>query len=137
MILFIEINKLPDELIKYIYDFIPLYNLINLNKQFYNLYHKHIKINKRLYDNYIRNIIRNDNFFVFETLLNENRIYWNKTTKIFYKNLIFSNYIYYLLHIIKLYNASNCQNILKEQIKKISTNEYKKKITINSIRWKH
>jgi len=64
-------NNLPHEILKLIYDFIPIKNLIFLNKKCYNLYHSLIKYSVN-FSVVIRDVIRRDNDFVLQKLIDEN-----------------------------------------------------------------
>jgi hypothetical protein len=67
MKLFERINKLPHELVDIIYDFIPGITKCVLNKNLYKNYHPCIKpyiLRRGVFDNYIRDIIRNDFDFI-------------------------------------------------------------------------
>ena len=66
-----KINKLPNELINLIKEYIPKQKLAFTNKTNYLLYHKLIKSTIKNYENYIRDMIRRDNDFVFNLILRE------------------------------------------------------------------
>jgi hypothetical protein len=71
-----SVDKLPDELIKVIYDFLPRFILANLSKKNYIKYH--LYISKRIinYDSFIRSCIRNENDMVFYYNVIENNKKW-------------------------------------------------------------
>ena len=91
-----QIILLPDELIRYILLFVPIRNLVFVNKTYYYLYHKCIKSYIINYNSFIIDIIRRDNDFVFKQLINENYKTWISKKKIYYKNKVFSNYIFFI-----------------------------------------
>ena len=71
------INKLPHDIVNYkIKQFIPKKAFVFTNKENYILYHSLIKQNIKNYENYIRDTIRRDNFFVFERIVRENYNKW-------------------------------------------------------------
>ena len=74
-----NVNKfLPLVIIDMIKEYIKKQQLVFTNKKNYILYHSLIKPNISNYDNYIRDTIRRDNFFVFERILRENHEKWLK-----------------------------------------------------------
>ena len=141
MDLFLFIQKfIPCEIIKIIYDYIPLYRLVFLNKSYYFTYHHLLKISN--YDNYIRDIIRNDNSFVFKILLIEKYHIWIKILRYEYKNIICYDYISFINYFIIENKSNNCKNELDIYIKlkkygTINKNEFKKNNIIVNKRWKH
>ena len=65
------IKKLPLDVELIIQEFIPLQVLCTLNKKFFIKYHGLVKqwIPKDQYENYIRDMVRRDNDFVFSLLI--------------------------------------------------------------------
>ena len=96
--LIVNINKLPTELIDIIKEYIPTKSLVFVNKTYYILYHPLIKQYINNYENYIRDVIRRDNEFVFERIVNENFSKWFQIKKYRYKNIIFNNYAYFVIN---------------------------------------
>lgn len=131
------IENYPDELKRLIFSFIPLYRHVFLNKYFYYNYHKYIKINN--IENYIRDIIRNDNSFVFKFIIKENFYKWKLLKKYLYKNIICYDYLSFVNYYIIQNKANKCQQELNDYLKEqgMSKNEFKKKNTIINKRWKH
>ena len=133
-------NIIPDELIQIIFSFIPLYRLIFLNKTFYYKNHKLLKIHILNYDNYIRDIIRNDNRFVFNLLLLENYNKWKNIKKYNYKNIICYDYLSFVKYFIIQNKSDNCKQEFDDFIietASINKNEFKKKNIIINKRWKN
>ena len=85
-----QISDLPDDIIRYIKEFISVNKLVFVNKTFYNLYHHTIRKTIPLYENYTRDTIRRDNEFVFEIVIRENIDYWLKNKQYRYKNMVFT-----------------------------------------------
>lgn len=133
------IKDLPNELQNIIFSYIPYSKLIFVNKNYYLAYHKYLTINPTYIENFIRDIIRKDNRFVFKMLLLENYTKWTKIKKYMYKNIICYDYVsfvnYYIIH-----NKSNkCKQELNDYISKyglMNKKEFKKKNTIINKRWK-
>ena len=99
--LFENIIKLPYDLILYIKDFIPKKQFVFTNRENYKLYHIFLKPYISKYENYIRDTIRRDNFFIIERIISENFKIWMKINNHIYKNMIFEIY-YFLYYIIVL-----------------------------------
>jgi hypothetical protein len=130
-----NIINLPQEIINLIQTYIPVKYLVFVNKTFYHLYHYRLKPFIPLYDNYIRDIIRRDNSFVYREILCENFEKWLLLKKYYYKNMVFNNYVYFVLHYCIENNSDRCREILIEYLKK--RNLYKnlhKKIVVKYIK---
>jgi phosphoribosyl-ATP pyrophosphohydrolase len=131
-----NIFELPDDIIDLIKEFIPRQKLVFVNKSFYNLYHHFIKKTISLYDNYVRDTIRRDNEFVFQKILEENIDLWLKNKQYRYKNMVFTNYIYFIMHYCIENNAENCREITHDYLKKrdLCRNLHKKNV-VKYIKW--
>ena len=70
------IDKLPDELIDIIKEYIPLEVTIFLNKTLYLKNHRVLKKHIPNYESYIRDMVRMNNVFVFEQICKENFKKW-------------------------------------------------------------
>lgn len=134
------IKNLPLEIEMYIHDFIPKQVLCFLNKKYYVKYHKYIKdwVAKELYENYLRDMVRRDNEFVFNFLVKENYKRWLQIRKYRYKNIIYGNYICFMESFCIENQSTNCRNSLKEFLNKtgLSKNQHKKN-TITNIIWRN
>ena len=134
-----NISRLPDELIREIYTYIPNSVTIFLTKNSYIKHHNLIRkyINKRNIENYIRAIVRQDNDFVFKQLLIENQVRWLNMKKCYYKNCIYSNYLNFLESYSLDNESTKCRKLISELFKELglSKNQHKKN-TIKYIRWK-
>jgi hypothetical protein len=129
------INKLPQELIKIIFEYIRPIVLVTLNKSYYVIYHPSIKKYlcnvKHQYDNYIRDIIRRDNNYVFNQVLQENYRHWLHFHNYCYKDKIYINYLYFLLDYCMLYESNKCKQMIQSAIydsNGISKNQHKKNL---------
>lgn len=141
IILLEKIHLLPEVIIQIIHEYIPLYILVFVTKEFYMNYHpnlyKYHRIPRDTYDSYIKDMVRKDCHFIFEQLVRENYNKWTSTTKYNYKNIVYANYNYFLKHYCMQHNATNCKNILDSFFNDsgLSKNQHKKN-THKSIRWK-
>lgn len=124
-----KLNRLPNELKRLIFKFIPTIKLVGLNHYYYDKYHYmiSIKIFSGEYSRYIHDLIRNDNSLAFQQILKEMRnIYENEFTerkRYVYKRKIFKTLYDYLLFLCKNYESNNCKNLL------ITQQEFKLKLT--------
>jgi hypothetical protein len=133
-----NIQKLPDEIISIIKEYIPHFHLVFVNKQNYKLYHPLIKKYIYNYENYIRDIVREDHSFVFEQILNENYKRWMTIKKYTYKNIIYNNYIYFIISYCIDNQSNNCRIVLVNFLREhgLCQNQHKKNI-LKNIRWKN
>lgn len=136
------LNKLPHELIDVIKDYIPYISLIFTNKNNYIKYHHLLNINhiipRTLKENYIRDIVRRDLHFVFERIINENIQKWLIIKHYIYRNIIYTNYVYFLKDFCFINESHKCRNILNKFLEEngLCQNQHKK-ITSKHIRWKN
>jgi hypothetical protein len=131
-------NLLPSEIILLIKDYIPISILVFLNKTNYDLYHSlYLKKNVVNYEKYIRYMIRRDNSFVFETIMKEKYKKWLLIKDYAYKNLVFKNYLYFIIHYCIDNDSNNCRTIISNFLKELGLckNQHKKNI-VKHIRWK-
>ena len=133
-----NIINLPNEIMQLIKEFLPVRIIVFTNKQNYDLYHYCIKKYIKNYENYIRNTLRRDNLFVFEKIMRENFKKWIKIKNYIYKNIIYKNYICFIINYCIDNESSKCKCLLKEFIEEhgLSKNLHKKNI-IKHIRWKN
>ena len=97
------INNLSPDIINYeIKQFIPKKVFVFTNKENYILYHPLIKQDIKNYENYIRETIRRDNFFVFERIVRENYNKWTEIKKNICIKILFLKIMLILLLIIVL-----------------------------------
>lgn len=131
-----KLSDLPDDIIRLIKEFIPQQKLIFVNKYFYNLYHPLLRSTISTYENYVRDMIRRDNNFVFERIIKENIDRWLKNKEFRYKNMIFNNYIYFLSHYSIENNSERCREIIMNYLSKrdLCRNLHKKKV-VKYIKW--
>jgi len=136
--LFTKMDRLPDDLIRYIKDFIPKKNLVFTNRENYNLYHTFLKPCIANYENYIRDTIRRDNFFVIEKIILENFAIWTKINNYMYKNMIFKNYVYFIMHYCIENNSTKCRVVVMDFLQQhgFDKNLHKKNI-VKYITWKN
>jgi len=134
-----NINNLPEDVLTIIKSYLPNIITYFLTKKDYITFHPLIKenINKRNIENYIRIMIRQDNEFVFNLLLNENYKRWLDMKKYYYKNCIYSNYIKFLESYAIDNESNKCRQLIIKLFQELglSKNQHKKN-TSKYIRWK-
>lgn len=131
----LKINYLPDELIKYIFEYIHPSEIVFVNKEYYLSYHSFVRqmIPKNNYENYIRETIKRDHAFVFDQIIKENWKKWLLIREYLYKNSVYSNYIYFLKDYGLINDSIKCRNLLNTFLleRRIGKNQHKKNIIKN------
>jgi len=124
-----RIGLLPDELIKEIYLYLPQFITIFLNKDTYIKEHQLTKNYIKNYELYIRNIVKRDYDYTFSLILNENYIKWSQMTNYLYNNILYTNYIYFLLYFCNENSSFKCREKIIYLLNKhgLSKNQHKKK----------
>ncbi len=132
-----NIFELPDDIIHLIKEFIPVNKLVFINKKYYNLYHHTIKNAIILFENYVRDVVARDNQFVFQKIIEENMDLWTKNKQYMYKNMIFNNYIYFIMHFCIENDSEKCKNLLIKELSKrdLCRNLHKKNV-VKYIKWR-
>ena len=138
----IYIDLLPNEILDIIFEKLLSSQKIFLNKKYYNKYHYLVKniIEPKMYESYLRDIIRFDYVIVFNEIIKEKFEYWmiyNKSIK--YQNFIFTNYFSYINYLVNKYNSfkikeqiisnlikNNCVNKWQDKPKNLKRNEWRK-----------
>jgi phosphoribosyl-ATP pyrophosphohydrolase len=131
-------KRLPPELIRYIKEYIPKKTFIFTNRENYNLYHYLLKPSIKDYESYIRAMIRQDNDFVFQKIIEENYNKWYEIIQYKYKNMIFKNYLYFVMNFCIENESNNCRKTIFEFLKEhgLGKNLHKKNI-VKYIKWKN
>ena len=121
-------NSLPEDIINYIYDFIPPCVLCYLSSTNYKKYNKehlehlnnmvygyHLKLNKKFtFDTYVRRLIKNNSSYIFEFVLKDNIKKWKKLKKCRYKNFNYkSKLLFYSFYCIEC-KSNKCLEKIKE-----------------------
>ena len=133
------LSTYPLEIIELVKTYIPLYRFYQTNRENYAKYHNYIRkyISKPEFENYIRSTVRRDHPFVFQQILDENYKKWFTIKRYEYRNVIYMNYVYFLISYCIDNDSPKCKMILTQLLEELglSKNQYKKNIT-KSIRWK-
>jgi len=129
----IEKYRICDDIRRVIFEYIPKEVLIWTTRENYQLYHRSLQpllVSKRMYDSYIRNIIRNDYDFVLETIMKTHDVSMWRKKKYSFKNIKYGNYIHFLDCYTFENGAHKCRGLLFSNVYK---KEYKK--IYRSISW--
>jgi hypothetical protein len=133
-----KINHLPLEIINIIKEFVQKIALVFTNRANYVLYHSLLAQSITNYENYIRDTIRRDNDFVFIMILRENYKKWYEMKKYRYKNMVFNNYLYFIIQFCIENDSNNCSNVIHNFLREhgLGKNLHKKNV-VKYIRWKN
>jgi len=131
-------KKLPVELVRYIKEYIPKKEFVFTNRENYNLYHHLIKPSIKDYESYIRSMIRQDNEFVFNKIIKENCSKWYEILQYKYKNMIFKNYLYFVMNFCIENDSNKCRKVISDFLKEhgLGKNLHKKNV-VKYIKWKN
>ena len=147
--LFNKLNKIPEDIVNYIYEYIPITVLKYTNKNMFEreyesfisdirgISHINKAYNFKL-DTYLRFVIRNDYDYLFKLLYNLNFNVWQKTKKWRYKNVYFDSMLDYMTHIARYqYKSKKCINFLMNEKNNKYVRYVNKKISNNNNkRWR-
>jgi hypothetical protein len=118
-----NIKKLPNELITKIYDYISYDILMFLTKKNYDEYHYAvlkdiIDIKNKNIHNYVRYIIRCDNYIALNDLLRNLNKLNIKNHKIKYKYKKYANFLDYMIYLCIENNnpSTKCKNVIMEYL---------------------
>lgn len=131
---FRRLNHIDIHVLSHIYTYVPCRIRVWLNKTNYISNHTSVTTmikSKHLYDSYLRNILRNDMSFVFDTILQQeyNRLWDIK--KYTYKKRTYRTYSEFMDKFIFENNSHRCRDVL-------FNNVYRKKYRKmrNNISWR-
>jgi len=130
-------EKLPNDIILEVKQYIPYNLLYNINKTNFNKYYSEIINNYSLknknFKKYILNIIKKDCIFQFKILINHNFTIWLNTKKWIFKNTTHFNYLEFMKYICIENNSNKCLEILNKKLNKSCKKKYKN--TSKNIVW--
>jgi hypothetical protein len=93
--------------------------------------------NNKNVEDYIRDIVRKDNDYVFSRLLVDNLSRWINLKNYLNRDCIYLNYLVFLNSYCADHNSYKCKKIIQEILEKLglSKNQHKKNL-IKYIKWK-
>tara|TARA_B000000557_G_scaffold263842_1_gene267617 strand:- start:2744 stop:3193 length:450 start_codon:yes stop_codon:yes gene_type:complete len=139
----IPLYYLPEDIIWLIGKYVRDHDKIWLCKRYYFTYH-HLVFEsglkrEKVFDDYMRKVLRNNSFFVLTHLLELFGSKWilyppNKRWK--YKNMVFPSYMDMVIYWSKSFKSGRCENNIIDYLKNngFSTNRYKQNKQRN-IKW--
>jgi hypothetical protein len=118
---------LPIDVMKIIFEYINVKTLLWVSKKYYIKYHNVLTSNmlRKNYneESYLRNIIKNDYYFVFQRNVEERIYKWISIKSPVYNNIVFKNYLHFLINYCIDKNATRCRNVLVDYMKQIGLYE--------------
>ena len=123
-----DLEKLPEDVVGVIGEFLPLQRAVFLNKTNYEKNQAYISADC------IRRIIRNDYHYLFLHKLKFNYKRWNKRHKWYFDGYMFPKYNLYLRYLCIKYGSSKCKETLDLYEKEIGSFRKNKFKNIRSIR---
>lgn len=113
--------ELPNDILNHIMTYIPceiklLLNRLEYIKHHNNVIYRQLKLSNVLFDNYIKYILKNDLYFVFNQLLNDNFQKWIHMKNYRIIGIKFKNYLYFLIYLSKENNANKCLDIISNTL---------------------
>lgn len=132
-----KINIIPIELMRYIKDYLQFNTLKCTNRNNFNIYFDK-KVNKKIIykkwnTTYFKNVIKCDNYFVFDILLKNNFLFLKKKHCGEYKTQSFPTYLELFNFFCIKYKSQRCRKVLNDIL---NENGYEKK-RVKKIRLKH
>jgi len=109
-------DKLSDDLLRYIYTFVPFNAKATTNRENYYINYA-IKFEQTMFrrgDSYVRYIIRKDLSIAFKEILEKKYSNWITRKKYKYNDKIYKNYIDFIKFYIDENNVGKCKNVLHE-----------------------
>lgn len=126
-----DINFLPEDVVDYVIkEYIPDDYFMLTNKDYYRRCHHLLKPRINQYEKYLRNTIRRDHSFVFETIMRENICIWFLLRSYLYKNTKYSNYIFFIIDYCNENDAVGCRLVIVNYLRELGLcqNQHKKNI---------
>jgi len=127
-----NINFLPEDVVDYVIkEYIPDEYFIFTNKEYYKRCHHLLKPRINHYEKYLRNTIRRDHSFVFETIMRENICNWFLLKSYLYKNTNYTNYIYFIIDYCNEHEAPECRQVVVNYLRELGLcqNQHKKNVS--------
>ena len=127
-------DKLPEEIERLVFDFVPIKILALCNKEYW--LNNELQIGNKYYiygERYHRFLIRNDCYFIFQSYLYANISLFKKKKKIIYHNKIFYSKLEFLRYLSKFVKARRCNKLINDVMK--MERLVFKKIKTKSNRW--
>jgi len=127
---------LPDDLVRLIWEYVPTIKRVFTHKRIYEQHHDILRKAIPMYDQYVLDMIQRDCHIVLKHILRENIDHWMRRVQHRYKNMVFNNYIYFIVHYCSEHNAHDCKVIVHDYLQKrqLCRNLHKKNV-VKYIKW--
>lgn len=136
----ITIDSLPIDVLLIIFEYLPATTKVWINKEYYMLYRHLIKsmIPSQRFNNYVIATVRNDDAFVFEHIMTENKEKWfadwinNKRYR--HGNNIYNCFLYYIYEYAIEQNSNKCRESIEHYATELIGPKWHKKNRASSFR---
>ena len=136
----VSLDNLPREILDVIFTYIPTTVKVWLNKEYYMKNNHVIKslIPKTRFNNYIIATIRNDDAFVFDHIINENKVAWFtdlvNNRKYRHGNNIYTCFLYFMYEYCIEQNSNKCRETIERHATELIGPKWHKKNKASSFR---
>lgn len=135
-----KLHLLPQEVLDIIESYFPPIFKVWLTKKYYNQYNSCIKnlISQSRFDNYVVSSVRDDNSFVFQHIIQENKCKWfedwinNKRYK--YGSVKYDCFLYFIYEYCIRSNSNKCREIIEHHATELIGPKWHKKNKASSFR---
>jgi hypothetical protein len=132
-----SIDSLPEDVV--LYEIFPNLMddvLVGLDRINYAKFHTCLrdKIPSMKYESYIRRTARNDHYFVFEQLLDENFDKWRSMKKYEYRSCVFETYLHFLVQFCMDLDSPRCREAIDRRASSVLGKKWHKNSKIRSSR---
>tara|TARA_Y100000992_G_C21034044_1_gene381760 strand:- start:148 stop:609 length:462 start_codon:yes stop_codon:yes gene_type:complete len=141
-----RLHDLPEEIaMTHIFPKLSPNTLVWLNKDNYKQNHfivqkmipkgRHSQYPQGGHEAYIRDMVRKDNSFVFEQIINERQHKWLRMRKYLYSTYIFDTYLHFLAYFAFKSSAYKCEQIIKNIGLSELGEKWHKRSKVRNIKW--
>tara|TARA_B100001093_G_C26782075_1_gene995070 strand:- start:470 stop:877 length:408 start_codon:yes stop_codon:yes gene_type:complete len=123
------IDNLPDDILEIIFRYIKPKYKFSLNKYYYQTYNIFLSCLIFNYDSYIRDIIRNKCYFVFQYLIDRDFTNWLSNYNYTYRDKTYKDFLSFIIDFARNNKAYKCIEIINLHL---SLSKLKKVWCINS-----
>ena len=124
-----NLQDLPVDVLQIVKSFIPIRLWCLLSREKYIIHHARFVTSQiSNLESYIRGMVRNDHWFVFEQLMRERCERWIRMKGYIYDNHKFHTYMEFIEYYCRKMEACKCLSVIDEilLLKGISKNQFKK-----------
>lgn len=115
-----SLTKLPSDIEQEIFHFLPPQDKVSLDRANYERHHAtergHLYDRGSASETRLRQLICRDMMWVFQQVIREKFSIWVSQRGTVYKNMVFSNYIYFLFYYSQEQGSAGCSQIIQEYL---------------------